>query len=329
VKTVVIRRTGGPEVLELADAPKPAAGPGQVVIRAAAIGVGWPDILIRSGRYAWMPSLPTSPGSDMAGTIEATGPGVDGWTNGDKVLLTARDLPQRGGCYAEFIAVPADAPHRLPPSTDLEQAVCLANYQVAWALLHETAGRPAKSVLIAGGAGGVGSAAIQLAKQAGLFVLTTISSADKAAFARAQGADHVIDYKRENVAARVLEVTGGRGVDLILDHVAGPAFTQYVGMLAPWGTLVSYGLLGGPPPDDVFKALRADSAKCRAVRMFSVHAFDNEREARRRIMRTVIDLLAAGKVAPAIGARLELADAPKAHELVERGQALGKVILTP
>jgi NADPH2:quinone reductase len=330
VKTVVIRRTGGPKVLEIAEAPRPLPGPGQVLVRAAAIGVGWPDVLIRSGVYVWMPPLPTSPGSDMAGYVEEVGAGVTVLRPGQKVLITARDLEQRGGCYAEYIAVPAEAPHPLPDTVDLDQAVALPNYQVAWALLHEAArGRPINSVFITGAAGGVGSAATQLAKHAGLTTFGSISSPDKAAFARGQGLDHVIDYKRENVTARVLELTGGHGVDLILDHVAGPGFTENLKMLAPWGTLVSYATLGGLPEKDLFREMRRYVAKCIAVRSFSIHVYDHDRPARRAIMSTIIKLLGDGAIKPAIGARLKLDQAAQAHAMVERGAAMGKVILVP
>ena len=151
-------------------------------------------------------------------------------TVGQKVLLSARDLPQRGGCYAEFVAVPADAVHVLPDNVDMEQAAALANYQVAYALLHETAGpRAPKSVLVIGAAGGVGSALVQLAKLAGMTVIGTVSTAEKAAFARAMGADHIINYKAAPVPEATLELTGGRGVDLVLDHVGGPSFTELPG----------------------------------------------------------------------------------------------------
>src|SRR5215468_6533261 len=111
----------------------PEPGANEVLIQAEAFGVGQPDVLIRRGVYKWMPPLPVNPGNDVAGTVTAVGSEVSGITVGQKVLLSARDLPQRGGCYAEFVVAPADAVHLLPESVDLKEAVCLANYQVAWA----------------------------------------------------------------------------------------------------------------------------------------------------------------------------------------------------
>jgi NADPH:quinone reductase-like Zn-dependent oxidoreductase len=137
VKAVLVRSPGGPEALEPVDLPVPIPGPGQVQLTARAFGVSTPDALIRSGVYAWMPPLPANPGNDVAGVVTAVGPGVTGIELGSKALLSARDLPMRGGCYAEILVAPADAIHPLAPHVDLEQAVCLPNYQVAQALLAE------------------------------------------------------------------------------------------------------------------------------------------------------------------------------------------------
>ncbi len=330
MRTVVIRATGGSEVLELIDAPDPEPGRGEVVVRSHAMGVGWPDILIRKGVYDWMPPLPASPGSELAGRIETLGPGVTGIAVGQPVLVSARNLARRGGCYTELIAVPAAALYLLPEAADLDQAACLGNYQVAWAVLFGTTrGFDPKSVLIMGAAGGVGSAAVELAKHAGLRVHGTVSSPEKAAFARRQGADEVIDYRRENVVERLLALTDGHGVDLILDHVGGPAFNDNFEMLAPWGTIVSYGALGGTPETGLFDQLRAKGAKAASVRSFSMHLYDRDPDARRRVMARIIELFAAGAIRPPIGARLALERAGEAQAMVEAGNALGRVILKP
>ena len=176
LKVVLVRTTGGPEVLEVCEAPVPEPRDTEVLIAAEAFGVGQPDALIRKGIYKWMPPLPANPGNDLAGRIAGVGGAVSGFAVGQKVLLSARDLAQRGGCYAEYVAVPADAVHALPESVDLEQAAALSNYQVAYALLHETTGpRAPKSVLVIGAAGGVGSALVDLAKNAGMTVIGTVS----------------------------------------------------------------------------------------------------------------------------------------------------------
>jgi NADPH2:quinone reductase len=188
MKAVLVHRPGGPDALQYQDVPTPQLGESDVLIRAETFGGGQPDRLIRSGVYKWMPPLPANPGNDVAGRIEAIGSRISDIEIGQKVLLSARDLHQRGGCYAELVMAPADAIHLLPEQVDLEAAVCLANYQVAWALLNECgSSRPPKSVLVIGAAGGVGSSLVQLAKLAGMTVIGTVSSKEKAAFARFMG----------------------------------------------------------------------------------------------------------------------------------------------
>jgi NADPH2:quinone reductase len=330
VKSVVIRKTGGPEVLETVEAPLPAPGPGQVLVQAAAIGVGWPDVLIRTGVYKWMPVLPASPGSDLSGHVAAIGAGVTTLRVGQAVLVTARELSQRGGCYTEAILVPEAAPFALPDGIDPAAAACLPNYQVAWAMLRPLlqAGKP-RSVFVAGAAGGVGSAAVQLAKHHGLTVIGSVSSAEKAAFARQQGADHLIDYRAEAVLPRVLALTDGRGVDIVLDHVGGDGLADGLKMLAPWGTLVSFNATAGLPEKNIFGEMRALLAKSLTLRCFSMHTLDGEPALRRQIMGEVIALLAAGAIRPAIGARLPLSQAAEAHRLIERGDVSGKILLIP
>src|SRR4051794_23911773 len=251
MKAVLVHRPGGPEALDYTDAPMPAPGEQDVLIRAKAFGVGQPDRLIRSGVYKWMPPLPANPGNDVAGEIEAIGAQVTGIAVGQRVLLSARDLAQRGGCYAEYVAAPADAVHLLPEGVDFADAVCLANYQVAWALLNNCgSSTPPRSVLVVGAAGGVGTSIVQLGRAAGMKVIGTVSTSEKAAFARQNGADEVIFYREEEVVARTRALTGGRGVDLVLDHVCGPEFCSYLGALDKWGTLVSYNAFAGLPSEN-------------------------------------------------------------------------------
>jgi NADPH2:quinone reductase len=313
----------------MVELPVPVPGSGQVQIRAEAFGVGQPDVLIRRGVYKWMPPLPANPGNDVAGRIEAVGSGVRDIKIGQKVLLSARDLSQRGGCYAEMVAAPADAIHLLPEQVDLEAAVCLANYQVAWALLNECgSSRQPKSVLVIGAAGGVGSSLVQLAKLAGMTVIGTVSSEEKAVFARAMGADGIIYYRGEDVVARVRELTGGRGVDLVLDHVGGADFFSHLRALAKWGTVVSYNAFDGLPTQNMMEEMRKHLDVCPAIRCFSYHNYDHDRESRRAIMKRMIGHLADGSIKPAVFARFKLSEVRRAHALLDSGEALGKIIMT-
>src|SRR3954471_3602579 len=136
MKAILLRRTGDPSVLEYTEVPTPRPGPGEVLVRADTIGVSMPETLVRKGTYAWMPPLPAIPGIEMRGTIAETGADVSDRKVGQNVFISARDLPVRAGCYAEYIAVPARAAHKLPLGVDLEAAACLSHYQVAWHLLH-------------------------------------------------------------------------------------------------------------------------------------------------------------------------------------------------
>jgi NADPH2:quinone reductase len=316
-------------VLKCLDVPIPEPQAGEVLIRAHAIGVGIPDTLIRAGSYSHMPPLPATPGTELSGTIEKLGAGVTSRRPGERVYTTARERPQRGGHYAEYVATPAEATFVLPDGVDLDAAAALANYQVAYHIFNDalrlSAGR---CVLVYAAAGGMGNALIDLAKAAGLVVIGVVGGEAKARFARELGADHVIDRKRDNVAERVKAIAGSRGVDAIIDPVGGPSIPGNIALLAPCGTLVVYGGLGGKAQLDLQPTLRL-SGNSPAVRQFTIHTWDHLVEERRAGMRAIIDMLAAGKLHPRIHASLPLAEAARAHELLESGAVLGKLLLRP
>jgi NADPH2:quinone reductase len=330
MKAILLSRTGGPEVLEYREVPNPRPGDGEVLVRADTIGVSMPEVLVRKGVYAWMPPLPTIPGIEMSGTIAECGAGVAGRAIGEPVFVSARDLPVRAGCYAEYIAVPAAAAHRLPAGSNLEAAACLSNYQVAWHLLHSASrGVEAHSVLVHNAAGGVGSAAVQLAKLAGLRVIGVAGSDAKTRAVLAMGAEAAINYRSEDVVARVREVTDGRGVDLILDPIGGNGFARNFAMLAPLGLVISYGRLDGPPNPDFVMAMREHHAKSPAVRFFTIHSFDDRPDIRTAATQALLDHLAKSEIKPLVFARLPLAEARRAHEMLEAGEVIGKILLRP
>jgi NADPH2:quinone reductase len=186
-----------------------------------------------------------------------------------------------------------------------------------------------RSVLVVGAAGGVGSALVQLAKLAGMMVIGTVSSVEKAAFARALGADQVINYREQPVPETTMELTRGRGVDLVLDHVGGSSFTEHLSALANWGTLVSYNVFTALPEKDLLSEMRVHVDKNPAVRCFSFHSYDHDAEGRRRLMSAVIGLLAEGAIQPAIGARCSLSEVRRAHALLDAGTVLGKIAMNP
>src|SRR5580658_8708066 len=214
MKLIQVQKPGPPGVMRCLDVPIPEPKPGEVLIRAQAIGVGIPDCLIRAGTYSWMPPLPATPGTELAGTIEKIGPGVTSRRVGQRVYTTARERPHRGGHYAQYVATPAEATFVLPDNVAFDAAAALANYQVAYHIFNDALHlKKGQTVLIYAAAGGMGNALIDLAKVLGLTVIGVVSSEAKARFARALGADHVIDRKSQKVGDAVSEITHGHGVD--------------------------------------------------------------------------------------------------------------------
>ena len=237
MRLIQFREPGPPAVMQCLEVPIPELRPGEVLIRAQAIGVGMPDCLIRAGTYSVMPPLPATPGTELAGVIEKVGPGVTTRQDGQRVYTTARERPHRGGHYAEYVATPAEATVLLPDTVDFDAAAALANYQVAYHIFNDALClRKGDTVLIFAAAGGMGNALIDFAKTADLKVIGVVSSEEKARFVRSLGADHVINRKEAKVGERVNEITAGRGVKAIIDPVAGPAFPENIEMLAPCGT---------------------------------------------------------------------------------------------
>jgi NADPH2:quinone reductase len=332
MKAILLTRTGDPSVLDYVEVPTPEPKAGEVLVKADTIGVSRPELLVRRGVYAWMPPLPVIPGIEMAGTVAGLGAGANRFAAGQKVYVTARELPVRAGCYAEYIAVPERALFALPADADLEAASCLSNYQVAWHLIHTaTRGAPGRSVLIGSASGGLGSAAVQLAKLAGMTAIALVGTEEKAQALKAYGADHVIDHSREDVGARVASITNNAGVDLILDAVGGRDFAKLLPMLGPFGLLVSYGKMVGRIESNVVDALDSGPAylNSAAVRIFTMHTLDDKPALRAESMTNLMMKLSAGAIRPLIHARLPLKDARRAHELIEARQVIGKILLKP
>jgi len=332
MKAILLTRTGDPSVLDYVEVPTPRPRTGEVLVKADTIGVSRPELLVRNGSYQWMPPLPAIPGIEMAGTVAELGADTKGFTVGQKVYVSARELPVRAGCYAEYIAVPSRALFALPPETDLEAAACLSNYQVAYHIIHTaTRGVPGRTVLVQPAGGGIGCAAVQLAKLAGMTAIAVVSTAQRARILSDFGADHVIDMASEKIGARVAEITAGGGVDLVLDALGGSAFTEGFKMLAPFGMAVSYGRMQEPLSADLMPALARGSGYLNsgAVRVFTMHTFDDKPPFRAESMNYLIARLAEGKIKPLIQARLRLKDARRAHEMIEAREVVGKLLLKP
>jgi NADPH2:quinone reductase len=331
MRAIQVQVPGGPECLVAVDLPLPTPAAGQVRVRAQAIGVGRPDVLIRQGTYKWMPPLPAIPGAELAGEIDAIGTGVQQWQIGDRVLVSSRELAQRGGCYVESIVVPEDAPYRLPASISCADAVSLPNLQLALALMQvggkSHSAQP--SVLITGASGGVATMLSRLAKHLGFITIGTSRKTLAADDDLMTGFDHVITGGAEDLSAQIEALTGQCGVDLVFDHLGGRTLIDALHCLAPLGTVVSYNIVQGAPSEDVFQVLRKLLAKSLAVRCFSMHTLDADRSNRRALMQSAIDLMAAGYVKPPAAQIFQLDAVRQIHTWLDEGAVAGKLVMQP
>ena len=329
MRAIQIRRPGGPEVLELVDLPRPEPQAGEVRVRAQAIGVGRPDVLIRKGTYKWMPPLPAIPGSELAGVVDQVGPGADATLLGRRVLVSARELTQRGGCYSEFICVPGDAVYVLPESIPAEDAVGLPNFQLALALVRSACQTETASILVPGAAGGVASALTQIAVAKGIRVIGTASTDAKRQYALANGVAQLVSSAPADMPREVMALTEGRGVDIAFDHLGADSLIACIHCLASLGMAVSYNIVQGPPSADVLMTLRTLLGRSLAVRAFSMHTFDENRDVRRGLMQEAIDLMASARIRPTPSRRFEFHQVAVAHTLLDQGESFGKLVITP
>ena len=323
MKAIVFERTGGPEVLALAEVPRPDARPGMVLIKNHAIGVNFADTRFRQGIYVVQPKLPDTPGMEAAGVIEAVGEGVTGLRPGARVAaFTVK-------AYADYCLAPVNMVIPLPDFVSfVDGAAFPIQVLTAYHLLHTAdATGPGKSVLVHSAAGGVGLAAVQLAKVAGARVLATVSSDAKAALAKAHGADAVINYATQSFADEALRLTDGRGVDLILDAVGKPTFEAGLRCLAPFGHLILYGRAGGPTDPLNVASLSPKSVKVSGFMLPTVsRGFpDKTRESAERCFA----LMREGRLKLHIGKTFPLAQAAEAHRYLESRESTGKLILLP
>ncbi len=234
MKAVVFDKIGGPEVMKIGEVPKPEVKPGTVLIKVRAAGINFADTLFRQGQYVMQPQLPDTPGLEAAGEIEAVGAGVTNLKAGQRVAALGSKM------YAEYALAPATQVIPIPDSISFEHAAAFpVQVLTAWHMLH-TAHQtdPGQTVLVHSAAGGVGIVAMQIAKAAGARVIGTVSSDSKAALAKEYGADDVINYATSDFAVEANRITGGRGVDLILDAIGATTLDKGLTCLAPFGHLI-------------------------------------------------------------------------------------------
>ena len=323
MKAIRIHEAGGPEVLKYEDCPDPTPGPGQALIDVQAIGVNFTDVVTRRGGAIPPTSFPMTPGMEAAGVVSAVGEGVTEARVGDPVVYCAVL-----GAYAQQVAVPADALVKIPDGLNAKtSAAVLLQGMTAHFLAHSIHSfKPGDSALVHAGAGGTGLLLIQMAKRAGAYVFTTVSTDEKAALAKEAGADRAIIYTREDFEEEIKQATDGRGVQIVYDSVGNVTFDKGLRSLASRGCLALYGQASGPVPP-------MDTASLRGGSLFltrpSLLDYTATREELLWRAGEVLSWVESGELKVNIGGTFALADAAEAHRQLEGRHSTGKLLLVP
>lgn len=320
---IYFERTGGPEVLQVERIARPKPGPGEVLMRAEAIGLNFIDTYHRSGLYP-VP-LPSGLGSEAAGVVEAVGEDVPGLREGDRVGIFSGPL----GAYATHRTVPAERLVKLPDAVDFETAASLMLKGCTAEFLIERCARVTRgeSVLVHAAAGGVGSILVPWLKSVGAIVIAHVGTSAKAEQVAASGADHVLACPLEELAAAVRTLTDGRGVQLVLDGVGAASWPASIGAVARRGLLVSYGNASGPVPP--FTAMDLVKAGSIFVTRPSLQDYVATGEELRASAARLFEMVADCVVTAQIGSRYPLSEAPEAHRALEGRRTTGSTLLLP
>jgi putative PIG3 family NAD(P)H quinone oxidoreductase len=324
MRAVVAQGTGGPEVLSVSDVPDPVAGPGEVLLEVVAAGLNRADLLQRRGFYPPPPGASEIIGMECSGRVLALGEGVTGLETGQEVCALLA-----GGGYAEKVAVPAGQVMPVPAGVDLLTAAALPEVAATvWSNVFMVAGlRPDETLLVHGGAGGIGTFAIQLAHALGARVATTGGTAEKLAFCRSLGADITIDYREQDFVEVVREATGGHGADVVLDNMGAKYLSRNVDVLALEGRLVVIGMQGGSKAELDINALLRKRGAVIATSLRS-RPVEGKSAICAGVVEHVWPLVADGSVRPVVHTTMPLEEVVAAHELMESGAHTGKILLT-
>jgi len=320
---IEIRAPGGPEVLVPVERPTPVPAPGEVLIKVAAAGVNRPDIFQRLGRYAPPPGASDIPGLEVAGTIEQLGPEVRDWRIGDEVCALVA-----GGGYAEYCAAPVPQCLPLPRGLDLIAAAAIPEtFFTVWTNVFERGRLQAgESLLVHGGSSGIGTTAIQLARARGARVFATAGSAAKCEACERLGAERAINYREADFAAVVRDLTGGRGVDVVLDMVGGEYFARNIDVLALEGRLVEIATLHGVKAELNIQTIMGRRLTITGSTLRPRPVAEKGAIAA-ALRQHVWPLLESAAVRPIVHATFELRDAAEAHRVMEAGAHIGKLVL--
>jgi NADPH2:quinone reductase len=320
MKAIQVHRFGGPEVLQLHEIPTPKPGPGQALVRVHAAGVNPYDTYMRSGTYAVKPQLPYTPGSDAAGTVESVGDGVKKIKPGDRVY-TARTLT---GAYAEYALTDESQVNLLPQKISFTQGAGLwVPYGTAYhALHHQAEARAGEMLLIHGASGGVGSASVQFARAMGMTVIGTAGSQRGLDLVKKEGAHHVVDHSKPEHADEIMKLTGGRGVDVILEMLANVNLATDLKLLAFRGRTIVIGNRG-----EITINPRELMGRRASVRGFTLWAATDAEIA--EIHAAIAAGLENNTLRPIVGKEIPLKDAALAHQEVLAPGSFGKIALIP
>ena len=320
MKAIRVREFGGPEVLRLEEVPAPGPAAGQVLVRVRAAGVNPVDTYIRSGAHAVRPPLPYTPGLDAAGEVEAAGEGVTRLTAGQRVYVAG----SLTGTYAELALCDESQCQPLPDRVTYAQgAGVFTPYATAYrALFQRARAVPGETVLVHGASGGVGTAAVQLARAAGLRVYGTAGTEEGRALVSGQGAHHTLDHRVPDYLGQLGELTGGRGVDVILEMLANVNLDRDLGVLAKGGRVVVIGSRGTVE-------INPRQAMARDAAILGMTLFNTSPQEQASIHAALGAGLEAGTLSPVVGRELPLAEAARAHEEVLKPGAHGKIVLIP
>jgi NADPH2:quinone reductase len=319
MKAIRVHQFGEPDVLKLEDVPDPTPAAGQVVVRMKAVGVNPVETYIRAGRYGPR-QFPFTPGNDGAGIIEAVGPGVRQWTRGDRVYVAG----SISGTYAELALCDARKVHRLPEKVSFEEGSALGvPATTAWRGLFQRGGaQHGETLLVHGASGGVGTMAVQLARDAGLSIIGTAGSEKGRELVRSLGAQHVLDHRSADYLKEVMNLTQQRGVNLILEMAANVNLAKDLSVLAKFGRVVVIGSRGTIEIDPRDTMTR--DADIRGMTINNLNDQDYE-----AIHSGIVATLEKGRLKAIIDTTLPLAEAARAHKMVLEGESHGKIVLIP
>jgi NADPH2:quinone reductase len=320
---IEIREPGEPDVLVPVDRPNLSPGPGDVLIKVHAAGVNRPDVMQRRGRYPPPPGASDIPGLEVAGTVEAVGDGVSGWSIGDAVCALVA-----GGGYAEFCLAPSPQCLPIPRGMDFVSAAAIPEtYFTVWTNVFERGRlKPGESILIHGGSSGIGTTAIQLARAFEARVFATAGSADKCAACERLGALQCVNYHETDFVEAIRELTGGAGVNVVLDIVGGPYVPRNLDVLAVEGRLVQIGVLGGAKAE-LNVAVIMQKRLIVTGSTLRVRSIADKAAIAAAVREHAWPLLESGAVKPLVYATFPLRDAAAAHRLMESSEHIGKIVL--